>query len=282
MQGLRDLKKRKQTSDLLHKFARGMQILSSSKMALRQKDREKLYTYTEELRSLVEHALPHVPKEALENSPLLNPPKTNPRVIVLYFSDMGLCGSYNEDILSMARKLQIKNEDYIFVIGAMGEDILGRIGIKADGKIGGMYSDPDISTVSAFFMDILTIPLSQLTLIYIESEAGRKGKPKIENLLPLNFASAQEKKLGFQFIPNATDIVNEGAKMFIYAAMLRAFYTAAFSEFNMRWITMSRAEKQAKEMSHNLQVQISRIRGESITRELLDTIGGIIGGEENR
>ncbi|GEM_PF-779894 len=282
MQGLRDLKKRKQTSDLLHKFARGMQILSSSKMALRQQDKDKLYMYTEELKSLVEYALPHIPKEKLKNSPLINPPKINPRVIVLFFSDMGLCGSYNEDVLEAAKQLQIKNEDYIFAIGAMGEDILARIGIKADGKLGGMYSDPDISTVSAFFMDILTIPLSQLTLIYIESEAGRKGKAKIENLLPLSLDTHKEKSSNFQFIPNPIDIVNEGTKMFVYAAMLRAFYTAAFSEFNMRWITMSRAEKQAKEMSNNLQVQISRIRGESITRELLDTIGGIIGGEKNR
>ncbi len=282
MTGLRDLKKRKRTTDLLHKFARGMQILSSSKMSLRETDREKLEVYTEELKRLVESALPHLSREELEKSPLINPPSTYPRIIVIFFSDMGLCGSYNDDILAEAQKLEVKNEDYIFAVGAMGEEMLSRIGIKADGKLGGMYSDPDISTVSSFFMDILAIKSRQITLIYLSSEAGRKGNATVEHLLPLSLENMGKKeKTSFQFIPDPLEIINQGAKMFVFASMLRAFYTAAFSEFNMRWITMSRAEKQAKEMSHKLQVQISRIRGESITRELLDTIGGIIGEEQD-
>ncbi len=281
MTGLRDLKKRKRTTDLLHKFARGMQILSSSKMALRDSDRKKLYVYTEELKSLVRAALPYLSKEDLEKSPLINPQSTYPRIIIIFFSDMGLCGSYNDDVLTEAQKLEIKNEDYIFAVGAMGEEMLSRIGIKADGKLGGMYSDPDISTVSTFFMDILALQSRQITLVYFTSEAGRKGQATIEHLLPLSLEEGQHKeKIAFEFIPDPLEIINQGAKMFVFASMLRAFYTAAFSEFNMRWITMSRAEKQAKEMSHKLQVQISRIRGESITRELLDTIGGIIGEEQ--
>ncbi len=279
MIGLRELKKRKKTSDLLHKFARGMQILSSSKMALRENDRKKLAQYTTELKLLVYSALPFVPKEELEKSPLINPPTTYPRAFVLFFSDMGLCGSYNEDILETASKLDIKNEDYVFSVGSMGPELLSHIGIETDGKIGGMYSDPDIETVSAFFIDILAIPFRQLTMIYIQSEAGTKGHPVVEKLLPLKLHTKRSTKQIFEFIPSPLEIVNEGAKLFMFSSLLEAFHTAAFSEFNMRWITMSRAEKQAGEMSTKLQIQISRIRGESITRELLDTIGGIIGGE---
>lgn len=276
MLNIRDLKKKKQLSQTLYKFARGMEILSSSKMSLRKKDLDQLSIYTSELSMLIQHALPFLSKEEIQNSPLFNPVSTNPKAVVVFFSDMGMCGNYNELILTSIRRLNLTDRDYIFSVGAMGISFLNRIGLKPDGNIGGLYSEPDISIVSSFFMDILTVPFRQLSVVYIHADVGRPGIPKIENLLPIKIEKKAQTLESFELIPNPYSIVAQGAKMFVYSSMLKAFFTAAFSEFNMRWITMSRTEKQAKEMSKKIQIQISRIRRELITREIIDTIGGII------
>ena len=280
MPNIRYLKKKKQLSETLYKFARGMEILSSSKMSLRKKDLDQLSIYTSELSMLIQHALPFLSKEEIQNSPLFNPVSTNPKAVVVFFSDMGMCGNYNELILTAIQQLNLSKRDYIFSVGAMGTSFLNRIGLKPDGNIGGLYSEPDISIISSFFMDILTVPFRQLTVVYIHSQVGRPGTPQIENPLPLKIERKGSRFNGFELIPDPYSIIAQGAKMFVYSSMLKAFFTAAFSEFNMRWITMSRTEKQAKEMTQKIQIQISRIRGELITREIIDTIGGILNDPE--
>jgi len=57
--------------------------------------------------------------------------------------------------------------------------------------------------------------------------------------------------------------------------MLRAFYSAAFSEFYMRWSAMTHAEDKAKELADSVKLKISQTRQERVTRELQDIVGGM-------
>jgi len=266
---LRQLKNKKQVAQMLKKFARGMEILASNKMSLRKRDLEKLSIYQREVQTIVTQAASGILKEELIKLPLISPPAHLPKVVVAFFSDMGLCGSLNQQIADELAKLNISERDYLFVIGGMAENYINE---KPDGSLAGMYSDPDYETVSMFFVDILTIPSSRMVAIYFHSEPGREGKAITEDLMPLEIPITG--RMGnIEYIPDALSILQKGLENLLFAKLIRIFYQAAFSEFNMRWLAMSRAEKQAEEMIEELTVKIGRIRQESITRELLDVIG---------
>ncbi len=254
---------------MLKKFARGMEILASNKMSLRKRDLDKLSTYQKEVQTIVTQTIGGIPKEQISKLTLVFPPSHLPKVIVVFFSDMGLCGNLNQQVADRLAEVEIREKDYLFVVGGMAENY---ISIKPDGSLAGMYSDPDYETVSMFFVDILSIPASRMLAIYYQSEPGREGKAVIEDLIPLELPQPNRIS-NIEYIPDALSILQEGLENLLFAKLMRIFYQAAFSEFNMRWLAMSRAEKQAEEMIEELTVKIGRIRQESITRELLDVIG---------
>jgi len=87
-------------------------------------------------------------------------------------------------------------------------------------------------------------------------------------------APAPEKKVEYEFLPNAADILQEILPESFKVRLFKCFLDAAVSEQIARRVAMSSATENAGEMIKDLTRQYNRARQANITKEIMEVIGG--------
>ncbi len=272
MASLMDLRRRLNTIDGLSRISRGLRIINSYYMAAVRRDFEKMETYEEAVRDSVGSVLGLLPSELVELSRFVSTPSTAPRVVLAFYSDGGLCGNYNELVSEGIKTLKVTSDDKVYGIGTLAPDKLGQLDIKPVDYIGGLYQSKNTPLLVDYFLGITEEIFSELWLVFLRSVPAKDAQFVTQRISPINLEV--EARQG-ELIGEPEDIIDQVLSSYLTAEMLRAFYTAAFSEFYMRWSAMTHAEDKAKELSGAVRLQITRTRQERITRELQDIIGGM-------
>ena len=214
------------------------------------------------------------------------------RLLVVVASDKGLCGSYNTNLLKLAHKVAENSqaegvEIEIYAVGRKVADFFGRRGFtlfashtdfsgNIDSRRGKLISDTVVDAFVAKTFD-------EVRVIYSSFVSMFNQRPVNQPVLPIAPEVADEDA----DTPAADyDFIWEPSQEVLFATLLplylrnRVFMTlseAFTSEHAARMTSMSAATKNAGEMIDALTLQRNRERQASITRELLDIVGGAEG-----
>jgi F-type H+-transporting ATPase subunit gamma len=113
-------------------------------------------------------------------------------------------------------------------------------------------------------------------LVYNQFKSVVSQRPVIEPLLPVApaVASGDGGSSEFLYEPGKNEILDYILPMYVETQLHRALLESVASEFGARMTAMENATKNATEMIDRLTLQYNRARQASITKELMEIVGG--------
>ena len=210
------------------------------------------------------------------DSPYLKQKDNNKKVVIVFCSDLGLCGGYNINLTKLFEK-NINKEDEVIVIGTSeykwfkdrynvindiiySDDITYPILKKLSNQAIRKYSNNEIGSIE---------------ILYTKFKNNVSFEPTLERVLPCTFDKA-EKKVHKEILlePNANNILNNLIPMYVENIVYSRWLEAKTSEQGSRRFAMQNATDNANELTEELSLAYNQARQASITQEITEIIGG--------
>jgi F-type H+-transporting ATPase subunit gamma len=210
---------------------------------------------------------------------------------IIFGSDQGMCGQFNEQIVSFAcdkmDELEIEKEKRLLI--AVGERVASRLE-AARQAVKEQFSIPgSVDGITPLVQDILTRivewhserGLNLILLFHNRPISGASYRQHTLRLLPLDqewLKNLAEKKWQSRALPQFTMDWNRLfwflIRQYLFFSIYRAYAESLTSENASRLASMQAAEKNIEKHLENLEGQYHRQRQMSITEELFDIIAG--------
>ncbi|MBF2016671.1 MAG: F0F1 ATP synthase subunit gamma [Rivularia sp. T60_A2020_040] len=219
-----------------------------------------------------------------------NQRKTGTLGVIIFGSDHGLCGQFNEQIVSFAleqlNQKQIKSENImIATVGARLIPYLEAAKQPISAQFAGANS---VKLITPIVQEILlTIEswqfpsFEQIILFYNKSLSNASYHPQSVQLLPMNaewLQGLEKQPWHSEGLPSFTmdwdQLFSALVRQYLFVSLYRAFAESLKSENASRLSSMQAAQKNIEERLTELSSQHQNQRQSSITSELLDIVSG--------
>lgn len=210
--------------------------------------------------------------------------------IIVFTSDRGLCGSFNSNIISRAKKLirqyeQDGKDVSVVTVGNKAKQNLKRkVNIRASyGDIMGTFQMFNAREISQNVADnFIEGGSDQVDLIYGKFHSIGIQKPEIEGLLPIKSVPAETTtesedssgNLIYLYEPNPDDIMEVLLPLYLNVQVYRAMLEVGASEQAARMTAMDNATRACKDIIKDLTRLYNKARQAAVTGELMDIVGG--------
>jgi len=283
MPTLRDIKRRIKAVQSTSKITKAMKMVAAAKFRKAQQRMFEMRPYADRMNSILSSLANGAEGEI---HPLLAVrPRKKIEVLVLT-SDRGLCGAFNTNILKAATnhtsKLQKEGfELNISAVGRKARDYYKRRNIplhKSWTGISGRIAYANAQEIAAEIIENYTNEtVDEVVLIYNEFKSVVAQKIVVTRLLPLAPIETSETLPVFNFIyePSKEDIFSSLLPKNVEIQVFRALLESQASEEAARMSSMENATKAANDMIESLTLQFNKARQASITKELMDIVGGV-------
>ena len=209
---------------------------------------------------------------------------------IVFGSDQGLCGQFNEQIFQYFRKYlwQFSNSKPIY-IAVVGSRLLPYLK-SLPSQIQEQFTLPSSAIgIGETVRDILLLlknwqqreQISKILLFYNQPTSGSSYRSRKQQLLPLDpdwLLSLEQKKWSNSVVPTFTmdwqELFTELISQYLFVSLYRALAASLASENASRLAAMQSAQKNIEERLDELQTQYRQLRQSAITSELLDVIAG--------
>lgn len=284
MATLRDIKRRIKAVQSTSKITKAMKMVAASKFRKAQQRMFEMRPYADKMSSVLS-SLARGAEE--ETHPLLAfRPRKSVEVLVIT-SDRGLCGAFNTNIIKAAVRhiAKLKKEGFevsISTVGRKVRDYYKRRGIelrKSWTGISGKISYVNAQEIAAEIIENYTNEtVDEVVLIFNEFKSAISQRTVVSRLLPLApIEPGEDVQRTFNFIyePSQEEIFSRLIPKNVEIQIYRALLESQASEEAARMAAMENATKSANEMITRLTLQYNKARQASITKELMDIVGGV-------
>jgi F-type H+-transporting ATPase subunit gamma len=291
MAGIRELRARIKSVGNIKQITRAMEMVATTKLRRFQDRAVSSRPYTAEITSLVGR-LAAVLGEGVADLPLFRRGEGDRVAVLLVSSDRGLCGAYNSNLFRVlelwmrdpANGIDVDQVDF-FVYGKKGYQYL----TKRDRNVERYLVDPPLEEVdfanAAFASRVLLQAFlsgkyKEVKVLYTTFETMVRYTPKLVPFLPVGAdalgADGELAPAGGDLLmePDAATIFDQLIPRYLETRVYNALLEALTSEYASRRFSMKNATDAASDMQAELQMVYNRKRQETVTKELLDIVGG--------
>jgi F-type H+-transporting ATPase subunit gamma len=284
MATLRDIKRRIKAVQSTSKITKAMKMVAAAKFRRAQQRMFELRPYADRMREGLTRLAGDL--EADIHPLLVVRPRKNVEVLVIT-SDRGLCGAFNTNIQKAAAKhiADLRADGFNVSISAVGrkaKDFLKRRNIPLRNSwtgISGRISYANAQEIAADIIEAyINETVDEVIVIYNEFKSVIAQRVVIERLLPLAPIETTEETLPVYNIiyePSKQEIFTSLVPKNVEIQIFRALLESQASEEAARMTAMENATKSANEMISKLSLQYNKARQASITKELMDIVGGV-------
>ncbi len=261
-----------------------MQMVSTVKLAKAQRVSERFRPYQEKISELLtnflrsEETTPSVFEEVRE---------ANRVAIVVFASNMSLCGSFNANVIKEFTNLTLelshlpKENIDVYSIGKQITHAVKKLGFTPQFESNDLANSPNYEDTAKIADELMeqfrTKKIDQVIVIYHHFRSKGSQILTRNTLLPLSLDKLKEEKdnayIDYIVEPNKETIlaqlIPQVIKLTLYAALLESHT----SEHAARSIAMQGATDNADDLLEELSLVYNKSRQQSITNELLDIIG---------
>lgn len=285
MPGLKEIRKRIGSVKSTKQITKAMKMVAAAKFRKAQTRIIELRPYADKMNSVLSSLAGTVET----GHPLLEVRPRKKIEILVLTSDKGLCGAFNTNIMKAAIKLfkdtQAEGiEVSVSSIGKKGTDLFRRRGIalrKSWTGISGRISYYNAQEIAKDIIEnYINETFDEVVLVYNEFRSAVVQKVSVVRLLPLapvkpEEAGKQEDTIDFLYEPSQQAIFDNLLPKNLEIQVYRALLESQASEEAARMTAMENATKAADDMIANLTLQYNKARQASITKELMDIVGGV-------
>jgi len=284
MATLRDIKRRIKAVQSTSKITKAMKMVAAAKFRKSQQRMFELRPYAERMSNILSSLASGV--EGDTHPLLVVRPRKTVEVLVVT-SDRGLCGAFNTNILKTATRhiAELKSEGFDVTVSSVGrkaKDYFKRRNVELRNSWTGISGKISYSNAQEIAGDIISSytneTVDEVIVVYNEFKSVVAQKVIVARLLPLAPIAAAEDTLPvFNFIyePAKEEIFSGLVPKNVEIQIFRALLESQASEEAARMSAMENATKSANEMISRLSLQYNKARQASITKELMDIVGGV-------
>ncbi len=296
MAGLKELRNRLESIKSTQKITSAMKLVAASRLRRAQLLLDKSVIYSDMLSTIVKRLAATIREEEAEKNvryllPSLVRQPQNPKryLLVVFASDRGLCGSYNQNVGRAAVRradalLSQGKEVEIICFGKKGFHILKRR--HADLVVENLPAlEPDLKNETALMLlekirhynpDICEVIYS-----FFYSALSREMKTEQVFPLPLSVLESDDDvsllRVGnayYDYKPDKFEMLDALLPQLQANIIFRTMMNALASEHGARMAAMDNATRNAKDMISSLTLKYNSIRQSAITTELTEIISG--------
>lgn len=286
MANSRQLVKRRKAVRNIAKITRTMELIATARFKKAMDRATEAAAYTKKINEIVADL---AGANLAFSHPLLQKPAEEQNVALLILtSNRGLCGGFNGGILrqGMARLREFKaagKNVRLEVSGKRGLSLMKYEKIPVDNAYTQFEDKPSFEDVneiaSRFVTDFIAGRLHRLDICYQKFESAARQSPVIETILPIGDLAGSKAAGGgsgieYEFLPSASQILEEIVPAAFKARFFKCFLDAAVSEQIARRVAMKAAHENAQDMIKSISMAYNRARQSQITSELSEIIGG--------
>ena len=296
MSTLEALQKQISSGEDLSSIVRTMKALAATSVRQYEKAAESLddYYHTIELGLSVALSKQLQQETKAKTAYAFNSASENPYLLIIFGSDHGLAGRFNEQIVSYAlEEFWQKNEDTPRTLPqgsnflAVGEQVITRISATGITPAEIYHMPSSISAITPFTQQLLEEierwrnleNVERVMLFYNRPETGGFN-PRAETLLPVDMPRLHETRLKWESrsLPTYTlpreQLLSALLRQYFFVSLYRACALSLAAENTSRLAAMQAAEKNIDERLGELKTSYQHERQAAITEELLDIISG--------
>ena len=280
MPSVRQIRRRIRSVENTAKITKAMSMIAASKMRRAQESALSGRPYSERIQSLLSH-LAAQPQDEERLPPLLRRRDVNSVQVVVITPDRGLTGGLNSNINRAAAQFIVGQSAKVSVIcvGRKGRDFMVRSGQDVRAVFTDMPDRPqltDVTPITRLVIDAYTREEADAVyLVYAGFVNTTTQRPVVQSLLPVEPADLRtQEAVGYIYEPFDLTVLSALLPRFVEMQTYHAVLEGIASEQSARMVAMRSATDNALSMAEDLTLVMNKVRQETITRELLDIIGG--------
>ena len=283
MPSLKALRTRITSVKNTRKITRAMKLVSTAKLRRAQDALIAARPYTKAITEVVAQ-LSSV--AGMDSHPLFEERELKKAAIVVVTSDRGQAGAFNANVVKAveryaANELSGASEVSLRIIGKKGNQYFARrrttITSFDPSPTGATALETARETASRIIDDFKSGKVDRVFLVYNEFKSAISQIVTVKQVLPVvPEKTAEPAAAGVDFIyePSKQALLDRLVPLYVQIQLYRAALESIAAEFAARMTAMENATKNAGEMIAKLTLIYNRARQASITKELLEIIGG--------
>jgi F-type H+-transporting ATPase subunit gamma len=288
MGGVKELRLRIRSVGSIKQITRAMEMVATTKLRRYQDRALTSRPYTQEITGLVARLAALLPPEELARRPLFRRGEGERTLVLAVASNRGLCGPYNSNL---GRAFEAWRAEHLGTGGGpLAFLAIGRKALNYFEKRGydvvQFLDDPPLEqldyraarlTARLMVREFLSGEYREVKIVYTAFETMVRYVPTIMSFLPIEPAQpGDEGASGSDVIlePDAQTIFDSLVPTYLEVRVYNALLEAVTAEYASRRFAMKNATDAASDMQRALKGRYNRKRQETITKELLDIVGG--------
>jgi len=284
MPTLRDIKRKIEAVKKTAQITRAMNMVAAAKLRGAQANMERFHPYANKFREVISRLVARVEKGS--KFELITPRAEVKKVeLVLLTADRGLCGSFNNNLIMLAERflnerLAEGKQVSLIAAGRKGNEYFRRRKYPLRKALTGLLNKPSYDDAFRLGNELIELFQSgeadEVYIIYSRFVTMLRQVPTLIKLLPIEPepTAVGTPMVEYLFEPSHEEILNDILPNYVYVQILECFYQTAVSEHAARMTAMDNATNNCKDMVRNLTLVYNKARQASITKELMDIVGG--------
>ena len=261
-------------------------MIAASKMRRTQEMALRGRPYNDHINALLAD-LAAQPHEEDNLHPLIRRRDVDNLTVVHITPDRGLTGGLNTSINREAAEfiLHQSAKANVIAVGKKGRDFMvnGGQDVKAVfTDLGDQPSLIDMAPIARIVIDDYTAErVDAVYISYASFVSTTVQQPIVIQLLPVVPAELKSSEsVGYIYEPDSMTVLTELLPRFVEMQIYHSVLESIASEQSARMVAMRNATDNANEMVDDLTLVMNKARQESITKELLDIVGGAVAVEQ--
>ncbi len=280
MPNIRQIRRRIRSVQNTAKITHAMEMIAGAKMRRAQERGLAGRPYSRQIRGVLGHLAAQAQGPDIVH-PLMERRPVQRFEIIHITSDRGLCGGLNSNMnrLTASFILQGGVPASAITVGRRGRDFMTRYlrEVRADFSfLGDRPSLLDTIPIARVAIEDFTSEFAdEVYLAYTQFVNTVVQRPVIEKLLPVEPAEEETQwSLEYLYEPNPATIIEALLPRYVEMEVFHAVLEHMASEQSARMVSMRNATENANDLIKDLTLLSNKVRQETITKELLDIVGG--------
>ena len=284
----REIRRRIKGVRSTQQITRAMEMVAAVKLNRVRSLAENSRPYVERLATLMRIIRSSEMAALAEDYPVFRTTEGAKLLLIVITSDRGLCGTFNINMINAVEQfLESKKEKQvtIFAVGKKGYDALPHKGHSVDKFFPvptGAALSSDLHTINTLANEYFAAQtIDEVHICYTRFVNVLRHEPTELKLLPLSPLEEEEKKhlvrgeIDFLMEPSFQELATSLIPQYIESEIYHCLIESMTSEYAARMVSMRNATDNADEMIKALTLTYNKARQASITKELIDIIGGV-------
>ena len=284
MANLKDIKRRIGAVTNTRQITKAMKMVAGAKLRRATESATSARPYQQSLTRVLQRVAQSAGTEA--SHPLLTShEEVKDMAMVVFGSDRGLCGSFNNQLFRQVEEVVAKAvaegvEVRLYTFGKKANSYFSYRGYTLEKSVVDLerdrYTDYVTEVSDALRAGFTSGTFQEVHLAYNDFRSVMSQVPTFSQLLPLRVESSGESdgEGDYKYEPNSQEILNTLLPLYLQTLLLQSFLETEAGEHAARMTAMDSATRNASDIIGNLTLDYNRARQAAITTELIEIVSG--------